>query len=132
MVPHSLNGAYSDGASQVLWEDGERVFRRGWRLDDQGQRRAVLVVVPAADHSSRSSLERLTHEYELKDQLDGAWVRGTACLGSGKAAGISQAMRYVFCSAETPPGRMAHVKAAEPRVLEAEPEPDRYLSHAPR
>ena len=27
----SLNGAYSDGDSQVLWEDGERVFRRGWR-----------------------------------------------------------------------------------------------------
>ena len=44
MVPHSLNGAYSDGGSQVLWEDGERVFRRGWRLDDDGKRRAVLIV----------------------------------------------------------------------------------------
>ena len=44
MVPHSLNGAYSDNGSQILWEDGERVFRRGWRLDDNGQRRAVLIV----------------------------------------------------------------------------------------
>ena len=74
MVPHSLNGAYSDGGSQILWEDGERVFRRGWRLDDNGQRRAVLIVLPAAEHPSRSSLDRLTHEYELKDQLDGAWA----------------------------------------------------------
>ena len=31
-------------------------------------------VLPAADHPSRSSLDRLTHEYELKDQLDGAWA----------------------------------------------------------
>ncbi|MBV8825485.1 MAG: AAA family ATPase [Hyphomicrobiales bacterium] len=65
---------YSDGDSQVLWEDGERVFRRGWRLDDDGQRRAVLMIVPTAEHPSRSSLDRLTHEYELKDQLDGAWA----------------------------------------------------------
>ena len=74
MEPHSLNVAYSDGESQVLWEDGERVFRRGWRLGDDGKRRAVLLVAPAADHPSRSSLDRLTHEYELKDELDRSWA----------------------------------------------------------
>jgi serine/threonine protein kinase len=74
MVPHSLNDAYSAGGSQVLWEDGERVFRCGWRLDDNGKRRAVLIVLPAADHPSLSSLDRLAHEYELKDELDGAWA----------------------------------------------------------
>jgi hypothetical protein len=42
MEPHSLDGAYSEGGSQVSWEDGERVFRRGWRLDENGKRRAVL------------------------------------------------------------------------------------------
>jgi hypothetical protein len=61
MVQQSLNVAYSDGSSQVLWEDGERVFSRGWRLDDNGNRRAVLVVVPAAEHPSPSILDRLTH-----------------------------------------------------------------------
>ena len=30
MVPHSQNVAYSDGNSQVLWRDSERVFHRGW------------------------------------------------------------------------------------------------------
>ncbi|MET4036086.1 PAS domain S-box-containing protein [Bradyrhizobium sp. JR7.2] len=74
MVQQSLNVAYSEGSSQVLWEDGERVFSRGWRLDDNGDRLAVLLVAPAADHPSRTSLDRLTHEYELKDELDGAWA----------------------------------------------------------
>ncbi|MBV8506823.1 MAG: AAA family ATPase, partial [Alphaproteobacteria bacterium] len=74
MVPHSLPGAYSDGGSQVLWEDGERIYRRGWRLDDDGKRHAVLTVAPASDDPSRSSLDRLAHEYELKDELDGAWA----------------------------------------------------------
>src|SRR4051812_18889405 len=69
-----LNVAQSDGSSQVLWEDGERVFSRGWRLDDNGNRLAVLLVAPTADHPSRSRLERLTHEYELKDELDEAWA----------------------------------------------------------
>jgi len=74
MVQQSLNVAYSDDSSQVLWEDGERVFKRGWRLDDNGNRLAVLLVALAADHPSRSRLDRLTHEYELKDELDGAWA----------------------------------------------------------
>src|SRR5437763_1259389 len=72
MVQQSLNVACSDGSSQVLWEDGERVFSRGWRLDDNGNRLAVLLVAPATDHPSR--LDRLTHEYELKDELDRAWA----------------------------------------------------------
>jgi PAS domain S-box-containing protein len=62
------------GDSQVLWEDGERVFRRSWQLDNHGKRRSVLIVMPAADPPSRSSLDRLTHEYALKDELDGAWA----------------------------------------------------------
>jgi hypothetical protein len=74
MVPHSLNDEYSDGNSQVLWEDGERVFRCGRRLDDEGKQRAVLLVSPATDHPSRSSLDRLTQEYELWDELDSRWT----------------------------------------------------------
>jgi hypothetical protein len=46
MVPHSQNGAYSDDCPQVSWKDGERVFRRDWRLEDNGKR-AALIVLPA-------------------------------------------------------------------------------------
>ncbi|MCC8935668.1 AAA family ATPase [Bradyrhizobium sp. Arg68] len=63
-----------DGSSQILWEDGERVICRGWRLGDDGNRNAVLVVMPAAEHPSRASLDRLIHEYALKDELDGTWA----------------------------------------------------------
>ena len=52
MMPYSLNGAYPDDSCQALWEDGDRVFRRGWRLGDDGKRSAVLVVTPAVEHPS--------------------------------------------------------------------------------
>src|SRR5271166_621558 len=59
---------------QVLWEDGERVFCRGWRAEGGSARGSVLVVLPAAERASPSSVERLAHEYGLKDELDGAWA----------------------------------------------------------
>jgi PAS domain S-box-containing protein len=74
MVMRLPTVARSDDESHVFWEDGERTFRRGWRVDDEGKRHAVLLVTPAADHPSRSSLDRLTHEFELKDGLDRAWA----------------------------------------------------------
>ena len=74
MVLHSQNLAYAEDDSQILWEDGERVFRRGWRLDDGGKRLAVLLVTPVADHPSHSNLDRLTHEHELRGELDEDWA----------------------------------------------------------
>ena len=101
-MPHSLNVAYSDDDSQVLWHDGERVLR-----DDHDQRRSALVVLAAADHPSRSSLDRLTHEYELKHELDGSWavrpldlVRDAARNTAGRAAPRPHpraARRLSFC-----------------------------------
>src|SRR5437660_8112625 len=70
MNPSSWFGA-GDGSVQVLWEDGERVFCRRWR---DGDRNAVLAVLPAAEHPTPGSLNRLTHEYGLKDDLDRAWA----------------------------------------------------------
>ena len=66
--------ADGDSSFQVLWGDGERVFCRGWRLDHDGQRQAVLAVRLAAEHPTPASLDRLAHEYGLKDELDPAWA----------------------------------------------------------
>src|SRR5260370_23487611 len=74
MMPHSLKGAGPDGRWQVSWEDGERAFCGGWYSGDDGSERAVLVVLPVAEHPSASILDRLAHEYELKDELDAAWA----------------------------------------------------------
>src|SRR5271168_2018963 len=62
------------GGFQVLWEDGERAFCRGWRLGEDGSRSVVLVVLPVAAHPSPWSLDRLAHEHGLKEELDGAWA----------------------------------------------------------
>jgi serine/threonine protein kinase len=72
-MPYSLIGVCGD-KYQILSEDGERLLCRGWRLGDDGRRESVLIVLPAADRPSRSSLDRLTHEYGLKDELDEAWA----------------------------------------------------------
>ena len=74
MAPQSQNRVSLEGGSQVLWEDGERVFRRGWRMDEDGRHRPALFVLPAADHPSRSTLDHFRHEYELRGELDGSWA----------------------------------------------------------
>jgi len=66
--------ADGNGGLQVMWEDGERVFCRGWRQSGHEEQRAALIVLPAGERPSPASLDRLTHEYELKDELDGAWA----------------------------------------------------------
>ena len=43
-------------------------------MGDDGNRSAVLVVLPVAEHPSPSNIDRLAHEYGLKDELDGAWA----------------------------------------------------------
>jgi len=63
-----------DSSLQLLWEDGERVFCRKWRDGADGKREAVLAVLPAAEHPAPASLNHLAHEYELRDELDGAWA----------------------------------------------------------
>ena len=67
-------GADGESNFQVLWEDGDRVFCRARRLDADGRRHAVLAVLAAAEHPAPATLDRLAHEYELKDALDGAWA----------------------------------------------------------
>ena len=66
----------ADGLSDLhfLWEDGERVFYRGWRADGAGGRSAVLAVLPAAERPLPAGLDRLAHEYELREELDAAWA----------------------------------------------------------
>src|ERR1700686_4311123 len=66
--------ADGDSNFQVLWEDGDRVFCRAWRQDADGSRHDVLAVLPAAEHPTAATLERLAHEYGLKDALDGTWA----------------------------------------------------------
>lgn len=59
---------------RILWEIGDRVFCRGQRRTANGEQDRVLVVLPATEHPTSASLDRLAHEYSLKDELDGWWA----------------------------------------------------------
>jgi hypothetical protein len=74
LKPASRFSTEEDDGFQVLWEDGDRVFCRGWRPGTDGNRSAVLAVRPIAEHPPPAVLERLAHEYGLKDELDSAWA----------------------------------------------------------
>ena len=50
--------------------DGERVLCRGWRDDGNGERTAVLAVLSALEQPRPGFVDRLAHEYGLKDELD--------------------------------------------------------------
>src|ERR1700747_10641 len=55
----------------VLLEDGERVLCRGWRDNGDGDRDAVMAVVSSSQHPAPAFVHQLSHEYALKDELDG-------------------------------------------------------------
>ena len=59
---------------QVLWGDTERVFCRLLRKDVEGHRHAFMPMLAGAEHPMPESINRLAHEYELKDYLDGTWA----------------------------------------------------------
>ncbi|TDW37004.1 PAS domain S-box-containing protein [Rhizobium azibense] len=59
---------------EVFWEDGDRVFHRERRRGADGKWNPVLVVLPALEHPTLSSLERFDHEFGLKDELDSPWA----------------------------------------------------------
>jgi PAS domain S-box-containing protein len=78
----------ADGPTGVsvapLERPGETAIFREWRLDGEGNRIAVLVVRPVAEHPPPSIFARLTHEYELRDELDGRWaVKPLELVGDG-------------------------------------------------
>ena len=56
---------------ETLREDEEFVLDRGQR---DGDLSAILVVAPVSEHPVPEVLERLEHEYALRDELDSDWA----------------------------------------------------------
>jgi hypothetical protein len=67
MIPSILLDVDEDRGFQV-------VFCRRHRRSGDGERGTVLAVLPAMDHPTPANLDRLAHEYGLKDELDAAWA----------------------------------------------------------
>lgn len=58
---------------QTLWDDGERVLSRG-DMPGRHDGASFLFAWASADQPSPESLDRLTHEFSLRDELDDAWA----------------------------------------------------------
>jgi PAS domain S-box-containing protein len=72
-----LNGSlrfHADADAGVLWKDGELLLCRGWRIDGEGERSAALALQPTSEQPSSVCLDRLAHEFGLKDELDSDWA----------------------------------------------------------
>src|SRR6266702_3081452 len=67
-APHGSDGGRS---AQILWEDGERTVCRVRASDGSG---SVLTARASSERPSPATLDRLAHEFVLKDQLNGAWA----------------------------------------------------------
>jgi serine/threonine protein kinase len=72
-MSYSLS-AFEPNNLQVLSEDSERLFCRVLLQDHDELRSSAFVVMSTKKHPSRSIVDRLTHEYESRSDLDGAWA----------------------------------------------------------
>ena len=69
----SSDASRRNDSMEVLWEDAERVFCR-LGTDADNPRHAFVHVLAGPEHPTLESHNRLIHEYDLKDHLDGAWA----------------------------------------------------------
>jgi serine/threonine protein kinase len=79
-VQRSIEVAVSVGKStvvqrsiRVFWEDGDCGSGTS-RVNADGTQSPVILVRPSGERSTAASLDRLAHEYRLKDELDSAWA----------------------------------------------------------
>jgi PAS domain S-box-containing protein len=59
---------------QVLWQDGERLLFREVIADGERALHSVLTLRLTAEHPPQASVDRLAHEYSLRDHLESAWA----------------------------------------------------------
>ena len=71
---NSFAAALEDGHFQVLWQDGERALYRGRSVDQKRASRNVLAVRLTAESPLSASVDRLVHEYGLRDHLESTWA----------------------------------------------------------
>src|ERR1700759_1902136 len=62
----------SQYAFETLREDEEFAVRRGRRRN--GEPPTILFVAPVSEYPVPAILERLEHEYSLRDELDSGWA----------------------------------------------------------
>src|SRR5579859_2550637 len=69
-----FGAGWENDSVEVLWRDAGRVFCRLWRNGAEGEKHAFIPIPSGVDRPTLESVNRLTHEHELKSYLDSAWA----------------------------------------------------------
>ena len=65
---------WENDSLEVLWRDAGRAFCRLSRDDNDVGRHAFIPVLSDAEHPILETLNRLTHEFELREHLEATWA----------------------------------------------------------
>src|SRR4051812_39125467 len=74
MSPHALDANAGNETFQLLWQDGGRTLYRGQWFDETRTPYSVLALRTTVERPSPTSVDRLAHEYELRDILESGWA----------------------------------------------------------
>src|SRR3954453_1952927 len=75
MKQDSSSGTVEEDPSiEVLWKDNDLVFCRISSDEPNGERYGFMAAPSTGEHPSAESVNRLRHEYGLKDCLDSTWA----------------------------------------------------------
>jgi PAS domain S-box-containing protein len=70
----SLGTGWENEPVSILWDNGERIFCCLGSDDAEGIRHAFIPTPSGTPHPTVECINRLAHEYELRDYLDAAWA----------------------------------------------------------
>jgi serine/threonine protein kinase len=69
-----FGAGWENDSLELLWRDAGRAFCRLWRDDADGGRYAYIPILSDAEHPILESVNRLAHEFELREYLDDTWA----------------------------------------------------------
>lgn len=69
-----FGAGWENDSVEVLWRDAGRVFCKLRRNDTEVETHAFVPTLAGVEHATLDSINRLTHEHELKSYLDSAWA----------------------------------------------------------
>ena len=69
-----FGAGWENDSLEVLWQDAGRAFCRLSQDDVDGGRYAFIPILSDVEHPSLESVNRLAHEFELREYLDGTWA----------------------------------------------------------
>jgi hypothetical protein len=69
-----FGAGWENDSLEMLWRDAGRAFYRLSRDEADGGRYAFIPVLSDPEHPILEGLNRLAHEFELREYLDGAWA----------------------------------------------------------